>query len=76
MVTIVLECTLATFTQRAFGLCCNMRCDNGVRKRDRARCKQGMWCVCVAGVNGTVIFYLLRPPTAISRVLLGTLVTT
>ena len=35
-----------------------------------------MRCVCVAGVNSTVIFYLLRPPTAISRVLLGTLVTT
>ena len=49
---------------------------NGVRKRDRARCKQGMRCVCVAGVNSTVIFYLLRPTTAISRVLLGTLVTT
>ena len=76
MVTIVLECALATFTQRAVGFCCNVRCDKMEYGREIARFKQGMRCVCVAGVNSTVIFYLLRPPTAISRVLLGTLVTT
>ena len=27
LVTIVLECALATFTQRAVGFCCNVRCD-------------------------------------------------
>ena len=49
---------------------------NGVRKRDRARCKQGVQCVCVTGVNSTVIFHFLRPPAATPRVPLGTLVTT
>ena len=78
MVTIVLECTLATFTQRAVGFCCNVRCDKMEYGREIGHDVSRVCgvCVCVAGVNSTVIFYLLRPPTAISRVLLGTLVTT
>ena len=78
MVTIVLECALATFTQRAVGFCCNVRCDKMEYGREIGHDVSRVCgvCVCEAGVNSTVIFYLLRPPTAISRVLLGTLVTT
>ena len=77
MVTIVLECALATFTQTAVGFCCNVRCDKMEYGREIGHVETGYAvCVCVARVNSTVIFYLLRPPTAISRVLLGALVTT
>ena len=76
MVTIVLECALATFTQTAVGFCCNVRCDKMEYGREIGHDVSRVCGVCVAGVNSTVIFYLLRPPTAISRVLLGTLVTT
>ena len=78
MVTIVLECALSTFTQTAVGFCCNVRGDRMEHGREIGHDVSRVCgvCVCVAGVNSTVIFYLLRPPTAISRVLLGTLVTT
>ena len=50
---------------------------NEIQRRYRARCKQGVQCVGRGtGVNSTVIFHFLRPPTAISRVPLGTLETT
>ena len=78
MVTIVLGCALATFTQRAVGFCCNMRCDKLEYGREIEHDVSRVCgvCVCVAGVSSTVIFYPLRPPTAISPVLLGTFVTT
>ena len=76
MVTIVLECALATFTQRAVGSCCNVRCDKMEYGRGIGHDVSRVCGVCEAGVSSTVIFYLLRPPTAISRVLLGNVVTT
>ena len=76
MVTIVPECALATFTQRAVEFSCNVRCDKMGYGREIGHDVSRVCSVCVAGVISTVIFHYLRPPTAISRVPLGTLVTT
>ena len=78
MVTIVPECALVTFTQRAVEFSCNVRCDKMGYGREIGHDVSRVCsvCVCVTGVNSTVIFHCLRPPTAISRVPLGTLVTT
>ena len=76
LVTLVPECALATFTQRAVGFSCNARCDKMGYGREIGHDVSRVCGVCVAGVNSTVIFHFLRPPTAISRVPPGTLETT
>ena len=76
MATVVPECALATFTQRAVEFSCNARCGKMGYGREMGHDVSRVCGVCVAGVNSTVIFYLLRPPAAISRVLMGILVTT
>ena len=51
LVTIVLECALATFTQRAVGFCCNVRCDKMEYGREIGHDVSRVCgvCVCVGG---------------------------